>query len=197
LPADFDFSSGHNLSKSEYVFYFHRLSKRGIYLILFNQFLKEMSQPYSIMPLFRPTKSGHLSEQLKKNEDSNMTTVHRLSKQLLQGKPDAFKEGEEGISRDNLTRATVDATGRKVLGAPPPAVSNALDALLKASVGKKRSIGEVNPDVIFEQDAELEVMTNKQLKALAASEKVVIKSKMNKAKLVHAILTARAAASSV
>ena len=76
-------------------------------------------------------------------------------------------------------------------------MSNALDALLKASVGKKRSIGEVNPDVIFEQDAELEVMTNKQLKALAASEKVVIKSKMNKAKLVHAILTARAAASSV
>ena len=180
------------MAKSEYVFYFLRLHKRGLYYTLFKEFAA-LTQPYSIMPLVRPTESTLLRAALERNAASNDAIVHHISQSLLQSKADK-RGGNEFIPRPQLNSAPVVATARAA-GASctelPQSMGRAddtafLTTVLCDSTGKKR--GRTN----LSTAGPLESLSRSGLLAIATKEGVKTTSRMNKAGLLAAIIQSRA-----
>ena len=177
---DFDFSSGFNLSRSEYIFYFHRLRKRGIYYILFNDFVSIMNETFSIMPLVRPTRSAQLQVQLKKHEELNVSKLHAISQQLLHSKGDSFGENDEAMARDGKCRdSSLKAPSAGLMSQP-------LLQLLKSNAGPN-----VTGNKRSRNDGGIDWMTKQELIDLATVEKVTFTKSWNKTKIIEAITAAR------
>jgi len=194
---EFDYTKAYNLAKSEVVYYYHRLSKRGIYHLLFKEFEEELTQPYSILPLLRPTKSNpNLVSDLVNSAEQQESALHLMSRSILQHKAGNIREGQEFVARDGCARETVDGAGDAVLGALNTSTSRALDSLLKNGIpraGKKRARSSAGTAVADKEseNEQLEVLTKRELIELAKEEKVKITANMNKGQITRAISEAR------
>jgi hypothetical protein len=213
--TDFNYSSAYELAKQEIVYYFHRLSLRGIYYDLYKEFEKELAQPYSILPLFRPTRSNPSAvlamreEALKKG-----AAMNQVCSSLLQKTADIIPEGKQVMARDKTTRESKDIHGKRILGAPDNSQKDATLAILtqsgnanesqeqkEAKKRKKKRKHESSITTDSYEEGEGDVAdttalmngnTKTELTRLAAIEGVQIRASHNKQKIARAIIVARA-----
>jgi hypothetical protein len=160
------------------------MTKKGIYYVLFKEFEEALSQPYSILPLVRPTRSDELLRaRMSKEGKASDDAVRVLAKTLLSHKAGAIKEGQEFVSRDGCVRETLNSEGGLALTIPECVVTNSLTSLLRRNA---RCAGRVG------SSGDLGLMTKKELLAVAVKEKnTAARPSMNKAQLIAAIKTAR------
>jgi hypothetical protein len=109
------------LSKSEIIFYYHRLSKEGIFYELFKEFQIELVGAYHPLPLVRPTRSDAeaTAEKLRKAKEI-IDLTHEASKSSLTRPEDILSEQPltETISRNGVDRTTIQ-NDKHVLWIPP------------------------------------------------------------------------------
>jgi len=186
------------------VFYFHRMTKRGIYYILFKEFEKELSQPYSILPLVRPTRSNSasvLDSEAKLREKA--AAMNEVGKSLLQRHADGFSEGVEAISRQGCDRSTVDSSGAKVLGAPDTSAADAALAIMlntgrdytKGTKRKRKGDSSAAAGILIGDCStftQLLDFTKSELLSFARDNDVRVSSCANKTFIANAIIEARA-----
>lgn len=87
------------------MYYFHRLTLRGIYYGLYKEFDKELAQPYSILPLVRPTRSDPATVLAMKAEARDRgIAMSEVCVSLLQKAADVIPAGQQVMARDKATR---------------------------------------------------------------------------------------------
>ena len=104
--SDFDFSAQFNLSKSELIFYYYRMTNRGIYLELLKAFEDELKQPYSILPLSRPTNKLKAIELASKGS-LFIASMERIAGSQLQRPEDRIQAGQEVMTRQGLNNESM------------------------------------------------------------------------------------------
>jgi hypothetical protein len=104
----FDYSINHSLTKKEVIYYYHRISKHGIYFDLWKEFEKALAEPYSILPSsVRPTASNPIAmAKLKERSTIVLDSVRALGAAQVTRPEDSIGEHREAISRDGLLKDT-------------------------------------------------------------------------------------------
>jgi hypothetical protein len=206
--ADFDYSSAYKLTKRELVYYFHRLSKRGQYFGLYKEFLKELAEPYSILPLVRPSRSNPNNVLgMRKDALERADRLKDMAEILLQKPADSIPAGVQVMEKDQTTRASKDSiTGANILGAPDTSQKDATLALLiqsgnhKNLTKKKKNVQSSSSALAsmeIEGDSEdnetlLMRNTKNELIRISAIEGAPIAASHGKRKIVKSILATRA-----
>jgi hypothetical protein len=168
----------------EIVFYFHRLTVRGICLTIMEEFSKVLNgEQYSILPLIRPTASNQeAARRLEQSGDAVLCSHNNLVFNLMKRPADRAKRTEEVISRDGLDASTLDDNGQPLLCRPTKQAKIALDIAVGGGGKSQQSIDTVA----------LKKMKKPELVALAARENVVMaKANPTKDHYIAAILASR------
>ena len=119
LYADFDFKN-FILSKQEIVFYFHRLTVRGICLTLMEEFAKVLNgQDYSILPLVRPTASNaEAARKMAMDGATSLRSHSQLVGNLMKRTFDEAPSDAQVVGRDALDTTTLNDQGGLALCRP-------------------------------------------------------------------------------
>lgn len=137
------------LTKSELIFYYERLTVRGLCLSLLNEFQKAISSEYSLLGLVRPSaidpeNARHLSQS---HQQHLGTFTEYISEQLTRSAHN-HNEGEEVLGRDGREAAPNISKSR-----PRLAVDNLNNARTAGSRNNSESeipAGVVTYDVLLE-----------------------------------------------
>lgn len=139
--TDFNFQR-YVLSKQEIVFYFHRLTIRGICLTLMEEFSKILtSDKYSVLPLIRPTASNQeAAQRLAQNGEEVLSSHNELVFNLLKRPADKPTSTAEVVSRDGLDKTTLDDQGQLALCRPTKQAKTTLENAVGGDGKSKQSI---------------------------------------------------------
>jgi hypothetical protein len=160
------------LTKSELIFYYYRLGFRGIYLDLFNQFVKICSIPYETLPIKRLTSDD--VEAVKKLSSYIKNTVDIINIKasvLLQKDDDRVPEGSQVVAYNGVDKTTLNLSGANVLFQLNASASNALQSAILGSSVTNTSVSEKQL---------LSYKTVLQLREIAAKKKLRLPAKLQK-----------------
>ena len=145
-----------------------------------------MLQPYSVLPLVRPTSSS-ANEALAIVQREREKAIINLCSNLLETHADKVKEGKESVSRVALDKSTTDVDGSLILAVPRNRAIEALDIMSRSRKKQK----------IFADGTDLSLLPKDQLMAVAAKEGLRLSSKelKNKKAIIEAIKKSRSEAS--
>ena len=185
--AEFDYTSGCKLSRQEVIFYFTRLSAKGVYLALFKEFQKELrGGEYSILPLVRPTSSNEeLSLKLMRAKETSINRVVQLADDILRTRSSG---NQEVVLRQGSDRSTMYNMKRQ--GSAQAAVDMILGTAGESQ--KKARVEESSLEDIHDFDVRaLMTETVVALRAIASKEKISLKGKIKKHDIARAIYDSR------
>jgi len=150
------------ISTREMVYYYERLSIRGICLTLLAEFEKE-SPDYDLVRMERPSDDPNIARLLNEQNAQRIAEFDDQVAGLMTKPPDLMEEGTEVLTREGLLNLPNVMTSRVRSGAIAGDVSRN---------GNKRS----NPEkILSDGDGDLEHQPLKKLKEISFSEGVIFK----------------------
>lgn len=185
--VEFDYTSSCKLSRAEVIFYFIRKEKKGVFYELFQEFDKELSGEYDILPLVRPTAfDADKQRALARHNAESLNHVVAISNTLLRG------FSQQGENQEMIARQGAERKDGVLYN--PEAHRTAVAAVAamcenESTTGKKRKATKELSDIAdFELRALIAKNTVPELKEIARKEKIDIKGAKKKedyAKRIH------------